>query len=71
MTLASRPGRRGVSSAGHCPGVHDHAAGGRGHQVEGAAVATDVEFVYQGAIDIASIKIWLRHPTHQDPADTP
>ena len=38
------------------------------------AVATRTdkrEFIYQGTIDIASIKIWLRNPTKQDPADTP
>ncbi len=29
------------------------------------------EFIYQGTIDVASIKIWLRTPTKQDPADTP
>jgi hypothetical protein len=29
------------------------------------------EFVFQGTIDIASIKIWLRHPPKQDPTDTP
>jgi transposase len=36
------------------------------------AVATRTdkrEFVYQGTIDVASIKIWLRNPTKQDPAD--
>jgi transposase len=36
------------------------------------AMRTDKrEFIYQGTIDIASIKIWLRHPANQDPADTP
>ena len=36
------------------------------------AMRTDKrEFVYQGTIDIASIKIWLRYPTTQNPADTP
>ena len=29
------------------------------------------EFVYNGTIDVASIKIWLRHPAKQDSADTP
>jgi hypothetical protein len=29
------------------------------------------EFVYQGTIDIASIKIGLRPPANQDPAGTP
>jgi hypothetical protein len=29
------------------------------------------EFIYQGTIDVASIKIWLRDSTKQDPADTP
>jgi transposase len=36
------------------------------------AMRTDKrEFVFQGTIDVASIKIWLRHPAKQDPADTP
>jgi transposase len=37
------------------------------------AVATRTdkrEYVFQGTIDVASIKIWLRHPPNQDPADT-
>jgi hypothetical protein len=25
------------------------------------------EFVYNGTIDVASIRIWLRHPSNQDP----
>jgi hypothetical protein len=25
------------------------------------------EFVYNGTIDVASIRIWLRHPSVQDP----
>jgi hypothetical protein len=29
------------------------------------------EFVVQGTIDVASIKIWLRDPIKQDPPDTP
>lgn len=29
------------------------------------------EFVYKGTIDVASIKIWLRHPARQDSRDTP
>lgn len=28
------------------------------------------EFVYKGTIDVASIKIWLRDPVHQDSRDT-
>jgi transposase len=28
------------------------------------------EFVYKGTIDVASIKIWLRHPVPEDPRDT-
>jgi len=28
------------------------------------------EFVYKGTIDVASIKIWLRHPVQQDSRDT-
>lgn len=38
------------------------------------AVATRTdkrEFIYQGTIDVASIKIWLRHPANQDPGDRP
>jgi hypothetical protein len=29
------------------------------------------EFLFQGTIDVASIKIWLRDPIKQDPPDTP
>ena len=48
----------------------------RGHNklkaFRGVAMRTDKrEFVFHGTIDIASIKIWLRHPTKQDSADTP
>jgi transposase len=36
------------------------------------AMRTDKrEFVFRGTIDVASIKIWLRNPTSQDPGDTP
>jgi transposase len=36
------------------------------------AMRTDKrEFVFQGTIDVASIKIWLRDPIKQDPPDTP
>ena len=32
------------------------------------AMRTDKrEFVYNGTIDVASIRIWLRHPSNQDP----
>ena len=35
------------------------------------ALRTDKRaFVYQGTIDVASIKIWLRDPVKQDPPDT-
>jgi transposase len=35
------------------------------------AMRTDKrEFIFQGTIDVASIKIWLRHPAKQDSADT-
>jgi transposase len=35
------------------------------------AMRTDKrEYVFQGTIDVASIKIWLRDPVTQDPADT-
>ena len=36
------------------------------------AVATRTdkrEYVFQGTIDVASIKLWLRHPATQDPPD--
>jgi transposase len=36
------------------------------------AMRTDKrEFVFRGTIDVASIKIWLRNPTSQDPEDRP
>jgi transposase len=36
------------------------------------ALRTDKrEFVFQGTVDIASIKRWLRHPAKHDPTDTP
>ena len=36
------------------------------------AMRTDKrEFVFNGTVDVASIKIWLRHPAKQDSADTP
>lgn len=36
------------------------------------AMRTDKrEFIFQDTIDVASIKIWLRHPAKQDSADTP
>ena len=36
------------------------------------AMRTDKrEFVFRGTIDTASVKIWLRNPTDQDPRDTP
>ncbi len=36
------------------------------------AMRTDKrEFVFQGTIDVASIKIWLRNPTNHDLSDTP
>jgi transposase len=36
------------------------------------AMRTDKrEFVFRGTIDVASIKIWLRHPANQDLRDTP
>ena len=36
------------------------------------AMRTDKrEFVYNGTIDVASIRIWLRHLSVQDPGDTP
>ena len=29
------------------------------------------EYIYQGTIDVASIRIWLRNPVQTDPRDTP
>jgi len=35
------------------------------------AMRTDKrEFVYNGTVDVASIRIWLRHPSNEDPRDT-
>ncbi len=36
------------------------------------AMRTDKrEFVFRGTVDVASIKIWLRNLTKEDPPDTP
>ena len=36
------------------------------------AMRTDKrDYVYQGTIDIAAIRIWLRDPVRGDPSDTP
>lgn len=36
------------------------------------AMRTDKrEFVFRGTVNVASIKIWLRHPANQDLRDTP
>jgi transposase len=38
------------------------------------AVATRTDkrdYIYQGTIDVATIKIWLRDPVPEDPSDTP
>jgi transposase len=38
----------------------------------GVAMRTDRrEYVYQGTVDVASIRIWLRSPVPTDPRDTP
>ncbi len=45
---------------------------GRLKEFRAVAMRTDKrEFVFRGTIDVASIKIWLRHPTGQDPKDRP
>ena len=45
---------------------------GRLKEFRAVAMRTDKrEFVFRGTIDVASIKIWLRHPTNQDPGDRP
>ncbi len=36
------------------------------------AMRTDKrDYVYRGTVDVATIRIWLRHPVHDDPSDTP
>jgi transposase len=36
------------------------------------AMRTDKrDYIYQGTIDVAAIKLWLRDPVHHDPSDTP
>jgi transposase len=45
---------------------------GRLKEFRAVAMRTDKrEFVFRGTIDVASIKIWLRHPAGQDPEDRP
>jgi transposase len=45
---------------------------GRLKEFRAVAMRTDKrEFVFRGTIDVASIKIWLRNPTSQDPGDRP
>lgn len=74
--------RTAKGSQGGRPPAFDHEAYKQRNTVErthnklkafrAVAMRTDKrEFVFQGTIDIASIKIWLRRPPKQDPADTP
>jgi transposase len=74
--------RAGKGSTGGRPPAFDAEADTQRNTVERAfhklkafravAMRTDKrEFVFQGTIDIASIKIWLRDPIKQDPPDTP
>jgi transposase len=45
---------------------------GRLEEFRAVAMRTDKRgFVFRGSIDVASIKIWLRNPTSQDPGDRP
>ena len=45
---------------------------GRLKEFRAVAMRTDKrEFVFRGTVDVASIKIWLRHPANQDPEDRP
>ncbi len=73
--------RAAKGSAGGRPPAFDAASYKQRNTVERAinklkdfravAMRTDKrEFVYQGTIDVASIKIWLRHPANQDRPDT-
>jgi transposase len=73
--------RAAKGSAGGRPPKFDTAAYKQRNTAERAfnklkafrAVATRTdkrEYVFQGTIDVASIKIWLRHPVTQDPPDT-
>lgn len=68
-------------SAGGRPPAFDAVAYAQRNTVERAfnklkafravALRTDKrEFVFQGTLDVASIRIWLRDPVHQDPGDT-
>lgn len=74
--------RAAKGSAGGRPPVFDTEAYKNRNTIERAfnklkafravALRTDKrEFVFHGTIDAASIKIWLRNPVEQDPADTP
>ena len=70
--------RAAKGSAGGRPPAFDPAAYKQRNTTERAhnrlkafravALRTDKrEFVYNGTIDVASIRIWLRHPSNEDP----
>jgi len=70
--------RAAKGSAGGRPPAFDPAAYKQRNTTERAhnrlkafravAMRTDKrEFVYNGTVDVASIRIWLRHPSNQDP----
>jgi transposase len=70
--------RLAKGSAGGRPPAFDKAAYKQRNTTERAvnrlkafravALRTDKrEFVYNGTIDVASIRIWLRHPSNEDP----
>ena len=70
--------RAAKGSAGGRPPAFDPAAYKQRNTTERAhnrlkafravAMRTDKrEFVYNGTIDVASIRIWLRHPSNEDP----
>lgn len=74
--------RRKKGSAGGRPPAFDRKAYKRRNTTErtinrlkafrAVAMRTDKrEFVYNGTLDVASIRIWLRHLSVQDPGDTP
>jgi transposase len=74
--------RAGKGSAGGRPPAFDAASYKDRNTVErtinklkgfrAVAMRTDKrEFVFRGTVNVASIKIWLRHPANQDLRDTP
>ena len=62
------PGGYGPSSVIHRFQALLERAHNRLKAFRAVAMRTDKrEFVYNGTIDVASIRIWLRHPSNEDP----